>query len=380
MRNTSKVTLKGARVLRPDGAIARQDVPIADGRIVDCAGSNADVIDCTGLYVLPGIVDVHGDSFERELHPRPGVSIDARIALTSVDRLLIGNGITTAFHGLTLSWEPGQRSLAAGRAVLGELDRLRPRFHVDHRVQIRWETYAFEAVDDVIAALGTTPQPALAFNDHTTATLRKLKDGSHKKLDQWASRAGLSPQDYIAMVDRMAGRASDAAAVTAKLAKAAREAGAIMLSHDDTTVEDRRSYRELGANVCEFPLTRDVAYDAVAHGNHVVLGGPNVIRGGSHTGALTAQDAIGDRLCSVLASDYYYPSLFHAAELLTAHGVCNLADAWRLISSNPARAMGLHDRGEISPGKRADLVVADCSNDAWRLIATVSRGQVFRNG
>ena len=131
--------------------------------------------------------------------------------------------------------------------------------------------------------------------------------------------------------------------------------------------------------VCEFPLAREVAVDAIASGEHVIMGGPNVIRGGSHMGALSAEEAIGEGLCSVLASDYYYPSLFHAAERLVARGVRPLNEAWDIVSRNPAAAMGLDDRGTIEVGRRADLVVLDGSGP-WRLVHTVSGGDVISFG
>lgn len=149
-----------------------------------------------------------------------------------------------------------------------------------------------------------------------------------------------------------------------------------MLSHDERSCGERAVHRALGVRVCEFPLAREVAADAVARGEHVVMGGPNVIRGGSHTGAMSAEDSIRDGVCTVLASDYYYPSLLHAAERLVGRGVQSMGDAWRLVSRNPAAAMGLHDRGEIALGRRADLAVIDCSGP-WRLVHTVVGGTVM---
>ncbi|WP_299625377.1 alpha-D-ribose 1-methylphosphonate 5-triphosphate diphosphatase [Pelagibius sp.] len=372
---TTSVCLKGGQVLTPQGDLEIADVHIAEGRIVESPAADSLTIDCRGYCVLPGMVDVHGDAFELELHPRPGVDIAFPIAMGSVDRQLLANGITTAFHGLTLSWEPGARSLDAGRRFMDGLQALRPRLTADHRVQLRWETFAHDAIEDLGRWLGQQPTPAIAFNDHTTATMEKVQAGNHKKLGQWAQRAGLSVEQYLAEVDAVGRRAPEVPAKIREVAGLARRQNAIMLSHDERSCDERATHRDLGMQVCEFPLARVVAEDAVARGEHVILGGPNVIRGGSHTGAMSAEEAIGDGLCTVLASDYYYPSLLHAAEGLVDRGVLSLSAAWDLVSSNPAAAMGLQDRGRIEVGCRADVVVIDCSGP-WRLVHTLAGGEV----
>ncbi|MEM7775049.1 MAG: alpha-D-ribose 1-methylphosphonate 5-triphosphate diphosphatase [Pseudomonadota bacterium] len=373
------VSLTGGRVLTPHGEATYGDVHVADGRIVEAPLANAARIDCTGYWVLPGIVDVHGDAFELELHPRPRVDIAFPIAMGSVDRQLLTNGITTAFHGLTLSWEPGARSLAAGRRFMSALKAMRPQLRVDHRVQLRWETFAHDAIEDLAIWLSEDPTPAVAFNDHTTMTIEKVRSGTHDKLDQWAQRAGLTAAEYLAAVDAVAEHAEEVPAKIREVAALANRHGAVLLSHDERSTRERVVNRDLGMRVCEFPLAAEVAADAIAHHEHVVLGGPNIIRGGSHTGAMTAEDAIRDGTCTVLASDYYYPSLLHAAEHLVDRGVTSFEAAWALISQNPAAATRLDDRGTIETGQRADIVVLD-SAGPWRLVHTVVGGSLMSLG
>lgn len=369
------VSLLGGQVLTAHGEIVTGDVHIADGQIIERPAAGAARIDCRGCHILPAIVDVHGDAWEHEVQPRPGVDIALPIALPWVDRQLLANGIATAFHGLTLTWEPGARSLDAGRRFMDGLSTVRPRLTVDHRVQLRWETFAHETIADVLRWLGQRPTPVLAFNDHTTATMEKVAAGKTPKLGQWAQRAGLTPPQYLAMVEDVSGRGPQVPARIAEVAAAGRRHGAVMLSHDERTLDERHANRALGMTVCEFPLEVPVAADAVAAGEHVILGAPNVIRGGSHTGAMSAEDAIRDNRCSVLASDYYYPSLLHAIERLVGRGVLPLAKAWPLISTNAAASMRLDDRGRISLGLRADVVVIDTSGP-WRPIHTIAAGRV----
>ena len=376
---TTPVCLTGGQMLTPQGDLEIADVHIADGRIVDAPAADGMRVDCRGYHVLPGIVDVHGDAFELELHPRPGVDIAFPIAMGSVDRQLLANGITTAFHGLTISWEPGARSLAAGRRFLDGLGALRPRLTADHRVQLRWETFAHDAIDDLARWLAGRPAPAIAFNDHTTATLEAVRAGNQRKLDKWAQRAGVTLEQYVAQADAVGHRAPDVPAKIRQVAGLAGRHGAVMLSHDERSQGERAVHRSLGIRVSEFPLAPEVAADAAANREHVVMGGPNVIRGGSHMGAVSAEDAVRDGVCTVLASDYYYPSLLHAAERLVGRGITSLGEAWDLVSRNPAAAMGLNDRGTIEIDRRADIVVIDCSGP-WRLVHTIVGGTMISLG
>lgn len=379
MKVTSTTTLKGGMVLSPNGELETRDLNIVDGTIVDATPRNAREIDCSGYHVLPGIVDVHGDAWEAVVHPRPGVDIDLSVAMRSVDRQLVSHGITTAYHGLTLSWEPGPRSLDAGRRFMDGLERLHPYFISDHRVQIRWETFAHDAIDDVLRWMGQSPQPALAFNDHTSGTLDALKDGADPKLEKYARRTGHTVEEYLELARPIAARAPDVPDKIRYVAEAARSHNVPILAHDEVMLDQRLENRALGMSVSEFPMTTAVAADATAHGEHVVMGAPNVIRGGSHLGNLSAQGAVEDGICTILASDYYYPSQLVAMERLVTQGVKPIEEAWDLISKNPAESMGLTDRGGLESGLRADVVVVECSNP-WRVVHTIAEGRVVSFG
>lgn len=136
------VVIEGADVILPDGT-ARVAVRVEGGVITGLDGprDGARVIDARGMILAPAMVDIHGDAFERQLMPRPGVMIPTDAALLETDRQLAANGIATAYHALTLSWEPGLRSVAIGEEVVAELDALAPRLTVENRVQLRWETF-----------------------------------------------------------------------------------------------------------------------------------------------------------------------------------------------------------------------------------------------
>ncbi len=373
------IHIECGRVLIDDG-LSETSVTIADGIIAaigDPRPADALVIDAKGLFVLPGIVDIHGDAFERQIMPRPGVRFALLLALADTDRQLASSGITTAYHGVTLSWEPGLRSIEGGRAFMAALAEARPLLVIDHRVQLRFETFATEAVDDVLRWLDDEPKPALAFNDHTSSTARKLAEGQHEKLVEWATRCGLSKAAYLELFDQVWRRKGEIERTIDLVAASARKSGAVMLSHDDRMRDDRLAFRRLGAAIAEFPMTIEAIEEARRAGEPVVLGAPNVVRGGSHTGALTAADMIERGLCSILASDYHYPSMITAVDLLVRErGLC-LSSAWTLIAEGPALALGHRDRGRVQPGFRADLILADFDlRRTASVIATVANGRI----
>lgn len=346
----------GGQVLRPSGW-DEAPLHIRAGVIADEAAPGAKVIEARGAYVLPGILDMHGDAFERVIMPRPGVFFPLELALMEADRQLAGNGVTTAYHGLTISWEPGLRSLARTKAVRDAILAARGRLACDTRLHLRWETFALEEADATIALLEGEKNAILSFNDHTTTSIQKRM--SPQKMTEMANRSGLTQEAYGDKLAAVWERRGEVRPAVAAMAGKGRAAGAILLAHDERSPEERREFRALGARACEFPLNRETAMEARGHGEHIVLGAPNVVRGGSHINAIPAAQAIAEGLCTVLASDYYYPSQLQAAFRLVADGICDLPAAWRLISVHPAELAGFTDRGELASGKRADVLVVE---------------------
>lgn len=374
------LSFEGARVILP-GEIVETCVTIAGGTIAEIGGAaRGTVIDARGLILAPALIDVHGDAFERQLMPRPGVLFPIEAAVIDTDRQLAANGIATAYHAITLGWEPGLRSVAQGRALMQALRSLAPRLTVENRVQLRWETFAFEALDLIDWALGGPLLPAIAFNDHTSMTLRAFDvpvqarpfeleaDYPVAALDDprlrprfaaHARRAGLDDDAYLALMRKVWGRRPEVPGAIAQVAAMGRAAGAPMLSHDDTRAQTRAFYRGHGVGVAEFPMVMEAVQAARAHGEPIIFGAPNAARGGSHIGSLGAADMVEAGLCDALASDYFYPAMLAAIARLDAERRASRAALWALVSSGPARAMNLSDRGEIAPGKRADLVLID---------------------
>lgn len=368
--------IDGARVLLPDEEARGLAIGVEDGRLhVDVDGAPARrIVDAQGLVLAPGIIDLHGDAFERQIMPRPGVGFPIELALLETDRQMLANGITTAFHGVTFTWEPGLRGRDNCVALLEALDHLDGELGCDTRFHLRWETSHLAGVEDVEGWLAGGRIGLLAFNDHADAILSTLRRGDTAK---YAERTGLSGDDVLALAEQVASRADEVPDAVIRLAAAARSHGVAMLSHDDSDVVTRQRYRALGCAIAEFPTTKEAAADARAHGEAVVFGAPNVVRGGSHTNAVNAAEMIAEGLCDVLASDYYYPAPLVAAFRLAEKGLLPLAEAWKLVSENPAHAAGLDDRGRIAGGLRADLVLIDDRSAMPRPVATLVAGRTW---
>ncbi len=364
-------TLLGLEILEASLRVAGREIA-AVGADNGHGGSG---IDAGGLLVLPGIVDLHGDAFERQMMPRPGVDFPIDVALVDSDRQAISNGITTVFHGTTWSWEPGLRSADNARKLLDAIEQLRPQLAADTRFHLRQETYNLGAESEIIDWLSEGRVDLFAFNDHMDSTVASLT--KPLKRSRMVERTGLTHEAFDQLVQRVIARSDEVPASIARLAHAARTADVRMLSHDDSSPAMRQSYRALGVAIAEFPVNEETARDAAAASDFIVFGAPNVVRGGSHTGWTSAADMIAKGLCSVLASDYYYPAPLLAAFRLAADGVLPLAEAWQLISSAPARAAGLADRGTLAAGQRADILLVDDTVPLRpRIVAVVVAGRV----
>ena len=373
-------TFVGAEVYLP-GEIVNTTVTVADGVIVEIGGAVQGLeISAHDKIVAPAIIDVHGDAFERQLMPRPGVYFPKEVALIDTDRQLAANGITTAYHAITLGWEPGLRNVARGRELIQSIRDLALRLTVENRVQLRWETFAFEALDVIELALKGPLLPSVGFNDHTSMTMRAYDvpvqerefelspefsiaslddDRMKQRILSKAQRAGLSQEDYIAMLGKVWDRRSEVPNKISEVASMASTVGAPMLSHDDTRADTRGYFRNLGASVAEFPMVMEAVEAARKHGDLIILGAPNAARGGSHIGSIGAADMVEAGLCDALASDYFYPAMLAAIDRLDREKRADRATLWSLLSSGPARAMRLNDRGRITIGSRADLVLVD---------------------
>ncbi|PKQ10687.1 MAG: alpha-D-ribose 1-methylphosphonate 5-triphosphate diphosphatase [Alphaproteobacteria bacterium HGW-Alphaproteobacteria-1] len=364
------LTLRGAEVLWPDGP-GPGDLAIDGGRIgTGCAGR---VVDLSGFLILPGLIDLHGDGFEHHLAPRRGALSDLGAGLLSAEAELAAHGITTAYLAQFLSWEGGMRGVGFAARMLAALDAMRDTVATDLRAQLRLEVTGFEdypALEEMVARHGVG---YVVFNDHLPHDA--LARGKRPpRLTGQALKAGRSPEAHLALLQELHGRMPEVPDRLAALGQRLRAQGVRLGSHDDSTAQDRRAAHATGALVAEFPETIEAAETARSQGDAVIMGAPNLVRGGSHKGNAGAREMVAMGLVDALASDYHAPSLARAAFCLVDEGICDLAKAWALVSSGPARIMGLTDRGTLAEGTRADLVVIERATR--RIGATVAGGRI----
>ncbi|MCH2065797.1 alpha-D-ribose 1-methylphosphonate 5-triphosphate diphosphatase [Shimia sp.] len=361
--------LHGAEVLRPEGFV-QEPLGIVSGTIGEAEGARQ--VDLRGYQILPGIVDLHGDGFERHLAPRRGAMKNLGDGLVSVDAELAANGITTAVLAQFWSWEGGMRSPDFARRFLEALSATEG-LRTEMLVQLRFESHLLEDYTAFEAAVTEFDVPYVVFNDHLPhAALAKRK--KPPRLTGQALKSGRSPEAHLALLQALHAVTESVPEVVARLAARLAETGVKLGSHDDDSAATRETWRGCGLSISEFPETMEAAEAAKEAGDPVVMGAPNVVRGGSHSGKVSAAEMVAAGLVDGLASDYHYPAPRQAVLRLVEDGVCEFAEAWALVSAKPAEVLGLKDRGTLEAGKRADLVIVDA--ESGRIGATLVGGQV----
>ncbi|MEQ6201676.1 alpha-D-ribose 1-methylphosphonate 5-triphosphate diphosphatase [Sulfitobacter sp. HNIBRBA2951] len=362
--------LIGAEVLGPDG-LHRDGLSFAQGVIVDAPVGRA--VDLSGYLVLPGIVDVHGDGFERHLAPRRGAMKQMSEGLIAVEAELAANGITTATLAQFISWEGGVRGYEFAEQVFTHLRDIGPTMVTDLRGQLRFETHQLDFYDELPAKMAEWGLRYIVFNDHLPHD--RLREGRQpRRLVSQALKARRSPETHLALMQALEAASDEVPQALDWLCAQLAAQGIAMGSHDDTTASQRAEWAARGVSVAEFPETLEAAEAAANAGNAVVMGAPNVVRGGSHNLNLSAIDLIAMGYCDALASDYHYPSARRAALMLWQNGMRDLNGAWDMVSAGPARVLGLQDRGVLSAGMRADMVVLD--RETLRVCATLVQGRL----
>lgn len=322
------------------------------------AGGAGRVIDCEGDLLLPGLVELHTDNLEKNIQPRPGVIWPSMLAAAVAhDSQVAGAGITTVFDAIAVGgWRAN--SLRAQILVdsLAAIDRGNRRgfFRAEHLIHLRCEL-ADDRLEELLDRHGAHAGVCLlSLMDHTPGQ-RQWTDISKWRLYHREKKWTDEEADAIIrnLVDRQQRYAGPNRRLVVDLA---RERQLVLASHDDTTIEDCIGAAEDGVAIAEFPTTLSAARAARQYGMAVVMGAPNAVRGESHSGNVPTDEVATGRLLDGLSSDYVPASLLHAAFLLAERCDLSLPEAIAMVTVNNAEMAGLTDRGEISVGKRADLV------------------------
>lgn len=355
----AEAVFRNALVVTADDAFTGS-VQVRGGRIaaVD-RGVSAVGEDLEGDVLMPGVIDLHTDNLEKHFYPRPKIDWSPLSAAVTHDGCCLSVGVTTVFDSLSIGSFNAAASrdhenlvrLAGGLAAARDAGMLK----AEHRLHWRCETPA-DDLPDRLEALAAHPMTGLfSLMDHTPG--QRQYRNLERHLAGWAEQ-GMSPQ---AIEDRMAGirdrQARNADRHRRLVAELAAARGCPLASHDDEDAAHIDLAADLGATVAEFPVTLEAARRARERGMVVVMGGPNLIRGGSYSGNVRASDLAHAGLLDAFASDYVPRSLIECAFALTRPEFgWTLAQAASVVTSTPARAAGLPDRGVIASGRRADLV------------------------
>lgn len=359
------VVIRNARMVLPDTVLDGHLV-VEQGRIRQILPAGRDVpqregfahLDAEGRYLLPGLVDIHSDAIEKEVQPRPNTLFPMRMAMVELEKKLAAAGITTMFHSLSLGVGLSLRGEDKLLELIDEIvDYRRRRSMVRHLIHLRYELIHLEGVERVRELIGRGVVDLLSFMIHAPGRGQYNKPGSFEAYvmkNQGVTRAEAEDIARSALERQARVRWDEVARIAAEAA----QKGIAIASHDDDSPDVVDKNRQLGVTISEFPITLDVARYVRKLGMHVCVGAPNVIRGRSHDGNLSATAAIDDGSADLLCSDYHPPALLPAVFQLHDRGM-PLPEAVRMASLNPANAIGLGETGAIREGYKADLLMIE---------------------
>ncbi|MEQ9487829.1 MAG: alpha-D-ribose 1-methylphosphonate 5-triphosphate diphosphatase [Alphaproteobacteria bacterium] len=329
------------------------------GEIAEGKSSAAGAVDMEGDLLIPGLVELHTDSLEGHMTPRPGTDWPATAAVIAHDSQIASAGITTVFDAIAIG--ALSQTSARIRRLTEMVDALQTAvdaklLRVDHKLHLRCEV-SFPNLPDLLEPLIDHRLVRLiSVMDHTPGQRQFVKEEKYREYYQ--GKFGLTDSAMEAFIrEQKAKQVAHGAGNRCYVVNQAQERGISLASHDDATHEHVAEAVSDGMSIAEFPTTVDAAKASRSHGLSVMMGGPNVVRGGSHSGNVSALELAAHGVLDIVSSDYVPFSLLHAAFVLSDKVEnISLPQAIAMISKTPAASVGLTDRGEIAIGKRADIV------------------------
>lgn len=320
------------------------------------------VIDAAGAYLLPALIDTHNDGLESEINPRPRVNFPPEFALANFERRAAAAGVATIFHAIMFASFPRQgRSVDHAVAITKAIRERAGQGLIRHAILHRCDLWSPDGLDPLFASLRDCDIQALSLNDHTPGR------GQYRDVEKYlqvlrayraAGRDVFLSDNEAEIEQRIAERAADTVTVPGVLARISaehRRQPVTLVSHDDDTPERVDRFADLGAAIAEFPVTWEAARRARERGMEITVGAPNIVRGASTGGNLSARELVGEGLTTIICGDYHTPALLCAAFTLSHEGLCTLPDAVAMVTANPAHTFGLGSTGRIAPGYAADL-------------------------
>lgn len=366
---TDTFVIENARIVLADRVVESGYVAVGTGAIVEIGAGRAPErgLDFGGDLLLPGLVELHTDHLEAHYMPRPKVRWDLTAAVMSYDAQIATCGITTVLDSLRVWREEGAEDVDGQASDLSQgIDNARARglLRVSHFLHLRCEVPMPDVVEDAVALIGRPDVRLMSLMDHTPGQ-RQFRDPVKLREYYRGKSGGMSDAELDAMFTRRIDfHARYAAANYRSLVELAGLHGTPLASHDDTTRAHVEQSIGDGVKVAEFPTTVEAAARLHEANVKVLMGAPNLVRGKSHSGNVATADLARAGQLDILSSDYVPSSLLMAAlKLPQLSAAYDLPAAIRTVSKTPADVVGLTDRGEIAPGKRADLIRVHVDDD-----------------
>lgn len=367
---TEETILEGYAVV-VEGEIIQSIIP----QETVSAYTDAQLIDARGGYISPGFIDIHSDYIETIASPRPTSMMDFNISLREAEKILISHGITTMFHSLSFYREDvfthkPMRNPNNIQRMVDAIDATHKELHlIRHRMHARFEIDNVDEIDTLVKNIEDGKVHLLSFMDHTPG------QGQYRNLEVYRETLkgyrDISDDDVNVLIAERQSTEFLTSEKIKEVADIAISKGIAIASHDDDKIQKLELVKSFGTTISEFPITLEVAKKAKEIGLHTIVGAPNVLLGGSHSGNLSAAEAVANDCVDILCSDYYPAALLHAIfDLHEKHGN-DLHKMFMMVSLNPAKAVKMDDElGSIKPGKKADILVIERMEDGYPMLTT----------
>lgn len=361
-----KKRIINGKIVLEDRVLENYDIIIENDAIFDICPKETiyqeamEIFDAYGGYVTPGFIDVHSDYIEKMAAPRKTSVMDMELAVYEFEKECCTHGITTMFHSVSMlegELSTPMRLPENVKALADIIEKSHSQLHlIHHRFHMRFEIDNLGQFDLMKNYLNQGRVHLISFMDHTPGQGQYRDIEIYKTL--YLRDTGNKSEEELDMIvnERMQNQKLtwDKIQEAADIVKAR---GIAIASHDDDTIEKLDIVQTIGANISEFPITLEVAHEAKKRGMYTVVGAPNILLGGSHSGNLSAREAIEQGCADVLCSDYYPSALLHTIFMMVEFGQ-RLEDMVAKVTINPARATKIDKiTGSIEKGKKADLLI-----------------------
>ncbi|AFM40720.1 phosphonate metabolism protein PhnM [Desulfosporosinus acidiphilus SJ4] len=375
--------ITNVQIITEEAVLAGHDLLIKDDRIfrivprgeTEITG-DIDVIDGAGGYVSPGFIDIHSDYIETMAAPRPTCLMDFQMSIRETERQLVSHGITTMFHSLSLFKDTEYKSKPIRnpdnvRKFIDLVDKTKTgRYLIRHKFHARFEIDNFKEVETLKGYMAEKKVHLVSFMDHSPG------QGQYRDLQVYRKMVKSYNDLNDELIDQIITKHQSKEKLTIEgikeIAELALSNGIAVASHDDDAVEKLDLVQSFGVTISEFPITMEIARKAREKGLFTMAGAPNILLGGSHSGNLSAAEAIMSNNIDILCSDYYPPALLQAVFMLHEKYELNLVDVIKLVTLNPAKAVALDQEiGSIREGKKADLLIIEKIEENYPVITLV---------